>query len=197
MINCHQLLYITYFVACHFRSMQPWRVVIYNYCRSRSCTSGALRARYATAVFILLLNKYRNLAISIKYTCLWCVYMEGCMCMASCTHLASSGVAALYHQLLVGEWRHNDAVIWLKRWWQVDSALHYVGLQVSCRHGLHLEMSRHSLLFITIPYTRQSGCIIWVQWLLVHYAWYMLYKKHSLILHWPDIILAIPIALWL
>ena len=44
-----------------------------SYCRSRSGASGAPRAHYATAVFNLLLNKYQNLAISIKYTRLWYV----------------------------------------------------------------------------------------------------------------------------
>ena len=44
-----------------------------SYSRSRSCASGAPRACYATAVFNLLFNKYRNLAISIKYTRLWYV----------------------------------------------------------------------------------------------------------------------------
>ena len=36
------------------------------------------RARYATDIFILLPNKYRNLAILIKYIMrLWCVGING------------------------------------------------------------------------------------------------------------------------
>ena len=61
-------------VACHFRSMQPWRAVIV----ARD-PAPVVHREHATPRLLLnlLLNKiYRNLAISIKYTRLWYVCIK-------------------------------------------------------------------------------------------------------------------------
>ena len=61
-------------VACHFRSMQPWRAVIL----ARD-PAPVVHREHATPRLLLklLLNKiYRNLAISIKYTRLWYVCIK-------------------------------------------------------------------------------------------------------------------------